>query len=137
MFENELFADFELRCNDDQTLKCHKCILAARSVVFWAMLSSDMQEAKEGFSEVPEFDSTVMKEVLRFIYCDRVEDLDTISKKLIFAAEYYDLEVLKEICIRNIIQNLSKENVVEVLLITEKISGCEELFKKCVVVVAR
>jgi speckle-type POZ protein len=137
MYQDETFADFSLTCSDGEVLKCHKFMLAARSPVFRTMLSIDMKEAKEGFVEVPDFGSVVMKEVLRFIYCDEVEDIVDIASSLIFAAEKYELEKLKKICIESMIENLSKENVIECLLITEKIPRCEKLYEECVDVILR
>jgi speckle-type POZ protein len=137
MFEDETFADFSLACSDDEVLKCHRFILAARSPVFRTMLSIDMKEAKERLVEVPDFGSVVMKELLRFIYRDEVGDISEIASSLVFAAEKYELEKLKKICIKSMIRNMSEENVIESLLITEKIAGCEELYEECVDVILR
>jgi speckle-type POZ protein len=137
MFEDESLADFELECNDGKTLKCHKFILAARSPVFRTMLSIDMKEAKEGFVDVLDFGSSVMKEVLRFVYRDDVGNIQHIARSLVFAAEKYELEKLKKICIESMIENLSKDNAIRSLLITEKIPGCEKLYEECVDVILR
>lgn len=132
MFEDEFFADFELKFEGGETLKCHKFILAARSPVCQKMLSSNMKEARQGFVEVSDFSFEEMKEVLRYIYCGSVEKLDKLASHLIFAGEKYDLVGLKEICIKEIIKNLSEENVLQALLIADRISGCEKLIKECV-----
>jgi speckle-type POZ protein len=137
MFEDESLADFELECNDGKTLKCHKFILAARSPVFRTMLSVDMKESREGFVIVPDLSSIVMKEVLRFMYCSTVENLDEVAKDLIFAAEKYELNKLKEICFDKINEGLSKANVIQTLHIANKISESEELFEKCARLIAR
>jgi speckle-type POZ protein len=118
-------------------LKAHKNILAARSPVLYAMLSGDMQEAQEDFVRVPDFDSKVMKEVLRFIYCTQVENLDHISRDLIYAAEKFHIEELKEICMSNIIETLSTENVVDSLMISERLSNTKKIFVKCLDVIDR
>lgn len=136
MYEDELLKDFELRCSDRKNLKCHKTILATQSPVFYAMLTNDLQEAREGFAEVPDFDSVLMTQVLRFIYCLPVENLDTIAEELIFASEFYDLDDLKKECIESIAGNLTSDNVIETLLISDKISGSQKLFQECITVVA-
>lgn len=135
MYEKELFTDFEFRCNDGVTLKCHKSVLAARSPVFEAMLSNDMEEARQGFAEVPDYDSKLMKEFLRFIYCGSVQGIKNFAKDLIFLADKYDLESLKEICITQLVKDLSKENVINNLQIVDKIGSCIRLFEECIGVI--
>lgn len=125
-------ADFELKTKDNETLKAHRSIIAARSPVFFKMLTSDMEEAKQGWANVPDFDSIVMKEVLRFIYCNEVRDLNKIDYDLIFAAEKYQLDELKEICIDSMIAQLSSENVLKFAVIADHISKASKLFNSCV-----
>lgn len=133
MLEDELFADFKLLTNDGKTLKAHRSILAARSPMFYAMLSTDMQESQQGSTDVPDFDSTTMKEVLRFIYSNKVDNFD--DPVLVFAAEKYQLEELKQLCIENLQKTLSVKNVVESLVISDKISNAKKLYEKCLDVV--
>lgn len=137
MFECELFNDFELRTNDGKVLKAHKVILVARSPVFFAMLTTDMQESKENSTNVPDFDSMIMNEVLRFIYCNQVKNLKEIAHDLIYAAEKYQIEGLKAICLDSITSTLNVGNVIESLVISERVSKTGELFHKCVDLIVR
>lgn len=98
MFESETFSDFELISKDGKVLKAHKAVLASRSPVFFSMLNIDMEEAERGSVNVPDVDKKTLKELLRFIYCNEVEGLNEISRKLIFAAEKYELKSLKTLC---------------------------------------
>jgi hypothetical protein len=132
MFEESLFTDFELKFNDGGSLLCHKSILVSRSPVFNAMITNDMTESRQGFAEITDFDFNIMRQILRFIYCGEVESMDKIARDLIFAAEKYQLDELKEMCKENILMNLSDINVVEVLQIADKIPDCESLFEKAV-----
>lgn len=131
MFGDESFVDFELHMSDQKVLKTHKVVLAARSPVFYAMLKNDMQEAKEGSVNVPDFDSELMKEVLRYIYYNQVENLEEIAEKLIFAAEKYNIEGLKKMCIDHIITSLTTENLIKALIIADQISDSSKLFDEC------
>lgn len=131
MFDNELFADFMVKCNDGEILKAHKVILAARSPVFYAMLNNNMKESNEGFVEIADFGSRTVKEVLRFIYCGKVQDLKMAARSLIHAAEKYELEELKEMCIDNIIEELSTINVLKCFQIANFISNGEKLSDEC------
>jgi speckle-type POZ protein len=132
MFNDSTFTDFELKCSDGKVLKAHKVILVARSPVFHAILLNDMKEAQQGFAEVFDFDSTVMKEVLRFIYSNQVEGLEKISNRLIFAAEKFQLEGLKEMCIDNIVANLSPKNVLRCLRLADRVSNSKKLVAGCI-----
>lgn len=137
MFENELFVDFALQTNDGQVLRAHKVILSARSPVFFAMLTSNMREAHQSVVLVPDFDSRVMLEVLRYIYVNEVQSLNEISRELVFAAEKYQILALKEICLVNILQSLRISNVVESFLIADRVSNAGKLFSKCVEIIMR
>lgn len=131
MFDASLFTDFELKCSDGKTLKAHKSILAARSPMFHAMLTTDMQESKNGSTEVPDFDSTTMKELLRFIYCNKVEGLKEKASKLAFAAEKYQIEELKQMCVESLAHSLTLQNVVEFIVIANSLSNATKLYNKC------
>jgi BTB/POZ domain len=76
-----------------------------------------------------------MREVLRFIYCGFVFDLDEMSQDLVFAAEKYELEGLKKICIDNMISMLSSANVLQFITIANSISNAERLLEDCMEVV--
>lgn len=132
MFDNELFADFMLVTCDLVTLKAHKVVLSARSPVFYAMLTSDMQEAAAGVANIRDFDSRVMKEVLRFIYYAEVQNMDKIARDLVFAAEKYQLDMLKEMCLENIRKNLKVRNLTCAFLISDRVSNASKLYVDCV-----
>lgn len=132
LFESGTISDFELHMNDDKTLKAHKAILVARSPVFFKMLTTDMQEANKSSVDVPDFDSKTMKELLRFIYCNEVENLKLVAFTLIYAAEKYEIVKLKKICCDDIISKLSAENVVDALIIADRVSDMEKLFHQCI-----
>ncbi len=82
--------DFKLKCkasnddstNEDDTLSCHKVILAARSPVFRAMFEHDgTAEAKEDCAEIKDVTTDTMKKLLDFVYTDKVLYLVTLSFK--------------------------------------------------------
>lgn len=137
MLLDETFTDFQLKTNDGEVLKAHKVVLATRSPVFHAMLTKDMQEAREGCANVPDFDSKIMKEILRFIYCHDVGSVDEIARDLIYAAEKYQLDELKKICLASIIKLLSIENVVGALVISDQVSEAVYLNEKCLDLIIR
>lgn len=131
MLENEALSDFQLETSDGVVLKAHKVILAARSPVFFTMLTTDMEEKLKGSANVPDFNSIVMKEILSFIYCNEVNNLDDIVFDLIYAAEKYQIKELKKLCLQHIASMLHVENVVNALIIVNLVSEADELFDEC------
>ncbi|CRK98230.1 CLUMA_CG011593, isoform A [Clunio marinus] len=135
MFESKLFTDFEIKCNDEESLYVHRVILAAKSPVFMAMMTNDMEEAAENCVTLHDVDSVTMKELLRYIYCETVENIDAMAPKLIYEAEKYHLDNLKMMCKNSLISNLSIDNVLDNLIIASRLSCVKDLFEKCVDVI--
>lgn len=134
MFDDNLFTDFTLTTNDGEAFTAHKIVLAARSPVFLAMLTTDMQESKKSAVNVPDFDSETICELLRFIYYYEVEDLENVAHKLIYAVEKYQIEDedLKKMCVDSIVSSLTTENVLNSLIISCRVSETDNLFDECV-----
>jgi len=131
MFESSDFSDFELTSSDDVVFNVHKNILSVRSPVFFAMLSNEMKEAKLNAAKIPNIDGVTLKQLLRFIYCNRVENLPEVAEELMQAAEQYQLDKLKQQCCDSLIESLSLENVIVRYIIADHISNADVLFDKC------
>lgn len=137
LFENNDFTDFELKTSDGAVLKVHKCVLATRSPVFYAMLKTDMKEIQTGSADVPDISLKVMKELLRYIYCGEVENVQELASELVYAAEKYQLKALKKICLQELISSLDVGVVIESLTIAHQVTDASELFDKCLEVITR
>jgi len=131
MFDTSAFSDFKLKSSDDEVFNVHKSVLSVRSPVFFAMLSNEMKEAKENAVKIPNMDSVTLNELLRFIYCNRVEDLPEVAEELVQAAEQYQLETLKKLCCESLIESLAVDNVIARYQIADHISDASQLFQKC------
>jgi hypothetical protein len=94
-----------------------------------------MKEAATNNVEIDDVDSETMWELLRFIYCGEVRGFKEIAKDLIYAAEKYEVDALKENCIEELVMNVTEENVIETLIIADRISGTEKLLKACIPIV--
>jgi len=131
MLETSAFSDFELKSSDDVVFNVHKSVLSVRSPVFFAMLSNEMKEAKLNAAKIQNIDGITLKELLHFIYCNRVENLPKVAEELIQAAEQYQLDKLKKLCFESLIESLSVENVIARFQISDQISDASLLFDKC------
>lgn len=118
--------------NDGETLKAHKSVLVQHSPVFAMMLTHVTQEATNNSVQVTDFDSTTMKELLRFVHSSVVENLDSVAFDLVVAAEKYQIDKLKEICCRWIFDKLTDETIFEALFLATRLCDMDKMFKKCV-----
>ncbi|KAJ8664296.1 hypothetical protein QAD02_005958 [Eretmocerus hayati] len=75
VMDNPKFSDFTL-CTPKSEFKVHKVILMARSPVFAAMFEQNMKENQENYAKITDIDDDVLKEVLRYMYCAKVEHMD-------------------------------------------------------------
>ncbi|OXU30554.1 hypothetical protein TSAR_003058 [Trichomalopsis sarcophagae] len=84
------------------------------------MFQTDMWEKKENVVEVDDMKPEFMEDVLNFIYTDNIDfDLVQITD-LLAAADKYQIEGLRIVCLEAIVSGLSIENVVEVIAITDR-----------------
>jgi speckle-type POZ protein len=137
MLESGDFSDLKIQTNDGVVFNVHKTILSARSSVFLKMLTSNMKEAATNTVEIEDIDSKTMQEFLRFIYCEEFKDFKAVSNDLLYAAEKYEVNQLKEICIEELAANVSAENVIETLILADRINGAEKLVKDCIPIVQK
>lgn len=131
MLDEELLTDFEIITSDRQTIKVHKTILAARSPVFLAMLTSDLEETNTSQVTIKDVNAATMRELLRFVYGNEIENLDDISHDLVIAADKYHIEQLKRICLSSVTLSLSSANVFEALEIAGSVADTGVLENLC------
>jgi uncharacterized protein Yka (UPF0111/DUF47 family) len=63
--------------------------------------------------------------------------MEELAGELIYAAERYEVDELKDKCIKELFKNVSEENVVDMLIIADQISGSDKLLNRCVLFVSR
>ncbi|XP_033208051.1 speckle-type POZ protein-like B [Belonocnema kinseyi] len=118
--EGGQYCDVRITCGD-MKFNAHKLILSARSSVFKEIFKTDMKVSKviEITSDV---EADIMDHLLRFIYSDSVNNLETgEAEKLLAAANTYMLENLKVICMKEISKSVTDiEKAFEILAIAEK-----------------
>nr|XP_042895589.1 speckle-type POZ protein-like [Parasteatoda tepidariorum] len=123
LFRNKHLSDVKLRV-DGETLEAHKNILVARSPVFAVMFDhQDMAEARRGIVDIVDIDAHIMKSFLEFLYTDGVDEMDyEIAAKLLMAAEKYQILLLKEKCAMFLKNEMSEENVCEILSLADAVN---------------
>ena len=126
-------SDIQIKCGD-KTFDAHQLILSAWSPVFRGMFQAEMKEKESGMVEIQDLDSTVMLEMLKFIYTGRcrISDEDPEPKvvvDLLEAADKYQVIVLKKMCEEVMIKILRPNMSLQILAYAD-MYGAEELKKQ-------
>lgn len=131
MFDTMKGSDVVIEGIDGVKLNAHKAFLMARSSTFDKMFATEMTEKETGNVMVKDFDSIVLAELLRFIYYNEVVNMEEVDTDLFKAAMRYEVKELPEMCLRSIVDNIHKKDILEVIELAD-IYGLTELFKSSV-----
>ncbi|KAA0201806.1 hypothetical protein HAZT_HAZT011536 [Hyalella azteca] len=118
LFDSQRYCDVTLAVGARE-FQAHKALLAARSPVFAAMFSHEMEERKHNRVEIMDVEPEVLHEMLRFIYTGKSNNLTRMADDLLAAADKYALDRLKVMCEEALCTNLSTENVADVLILAD------------------
>jgi hypothetical protein len=112
MLCDETFSDFTFVVQGT-AFDVHKVVLANASLVFRSLFQSEMEELN--VCKVEHIDKDTFWRLLLFIYCGMVEkELGNKAIKLYKAAYYYEIDDLKEICLREMTNVLTIENALKI-----------------------
>ena len=137
MFNNKEFSDLEIEC-EGEFFNCHKAVLSTRSDYFRAMFQADMTENRINKVSIKDIDSEVFREMLHFIYtgATNINVLKEKPRKLLAAANMYQLDLLKSICEDHLCSNLQINNAIENLVFGDS-HQANGLRRKAMKVIAR
>jgi speckle-type POZ protein len=114
----------------------HRCVLAARSIVFKAELFGPMKEgATDTVVSVKDMEPKVFRLLLGFMYSDSVPNIEEDEEEfmwqhLLVAADKYDLPRLRLICEQNLCKYITSATVSTILESAEK-HHCQGLKDAC------
>lgn len=95
------------------------------------MFTVDMEGKEHRSAVLEDITSDVLKVVLRFIYKGHVIILEyKFAKEVLYAANKFSIEGLRILCSDKLISLLNKENVLECLLLADKL-GVQKLEGRC------
>ena len=86
LFESQRSSDVTLSVGGRE-FQAHKALLAARSPVFAAMFEHEMEERKHNRVDITDVDHEVLREMLRFIYTGKTNNLEKMADDLLAAAD--------------------------------------------------
>ncbi|OXU31024.1 hypothetical protein TSAR_014201 [Trichomalopsis sarcophagae] len=110
---DELYCDVTLISAEGKELRAHKAVLSAGSDYFASMFKHDMIENKKNLVTIEDLDHDTIKELLRFIYAGKVENLEKVAKSLYVAADKWRIEELMNLCSDYFCRTLSLSNAVD------------------------
>lgn len=119
LYSTMKFSDLIIKSSDGVELKAHKAILCTKSDVFDAMFSSEMRESLSGIVSCIDLDAKVLSELIRFVYCNKVEGLENVDIELYGVARRYQIEKLDEICLQSIYKRLDEKNALEIAMFAD------------------
>ncbi|XP_043288340.1 TD and POZ domain-containing protein 3-like [Venturia canescens] len=128
LFGDKKFCDVTL-VFDNEEIPAHKSVLAAHSEVFQAMFSSRMTENEENRVTIVDIDAKLFREFLNYLYTGQVNNLKDSVEEMIMVADKYQVTELKEMCANFMLKNLNTKNVVQYILIADKLC-CNKLKKE-------
>ncbi|XP_078150163.1 BTB/POZ and MATH domain-containing protein 2-like [Carex rostrata] len=108
-----------------KSFHANKCILAASSSVFEALLFGQMKESKKKRLKITDMEASVFEAVLHFIYNDTLPEIDkdadtVMTQHLLVAADRYLLERLRFTCEQKLCTNLDTSTVGTTLALAEQ-----------------
>ena len=92
--------DVTFKTSDGGSVSAHRVIVAAGSPVFHAMLYGNMKESNQKEIELPNIDSSTLKDMFHFIYTGQVQGSIIMCLNLLPAADYFGVGALKAVCFR-------------------------------------
>ncbi|CAL1284128.1 unnamed protein product [Larinioides sclopetarius] len=120
LYKDQILSDIQLK-TINKAFPAHKSILCARSPVFRAMLTTNMKEKMMNCIQVDDLDESTIEQFLHFLYSGILEDLQWESAlKLYYAADKYQVQQLKDICVSFLVTRLNRHNLSDLLILADR-----------------
>lgn len=136
IFQNGNLSDVVLKV-EDQEFKSHRCVLAARSPVFMAMMTHDTKENNSGVVDIQDVDHITFSSFLEYLYTGNIEAImPENAEKLYTVADKYQVHELKKACMNYMRKNISVDNFCDILTLSllheekDLIDSCTQVFIK-------
>uniref|UniRef100_A0A5S6QEG8 BTB domain-containing protein n=1 Tax=Trichuris muris TaxID=70415 RepID=A0A5S6QEG8_TRIMR len=130
LYEKGTYTDFSI-CVGGTIIRTHRCILAARSKVFAAMLVHGTEESRKRTLEISDFEPDVIQELIHFIYTGYSNRIDELGADLLTAADKYNLEDLKLHCEKALVRAINTQNACALLALADS-HMASSLYRACV-----
>uniref|UniRef100_R7WAW9 Speckle-type POZ protein-like protein n=1 Tax=Aegilops tauschii TaxID=37682 RepID=R7WAW9_AEGTA len=131
--------------------RAHRLVLAMRSPVFATELFGDAKESTTSRIRIDDIDASTFRAMIRFIYTDELpmkpinhvesrsplnnnfkEEYMSLARKLLVAADRYDLERLRLMCENILSECINVATVMKTLLLVRGRQRCYQLQDSCI-----
>lgn len=131
------FSDFTIKSGNEK-FSCHKAVLANRSDVFARFFSSGgWIESEKNTFRLDSHEPAIVKQMLEFIYTDKLPDGTACSLELMILADQFNLKDLIHLCEEELSKLVSRSNAIRILNIADKVAEAKRLKSYVVKVVAK
>lgn len=111
LLDNQMFSDIRFIV-EEKPIYAHRCILYARAEYFRNMFDSQMRETLEMDIPIPDVSYTVFRAVLEYIYSGGAKVTNgRMAIDLLKAADMFQIEGLRNLCVEKVEQAVTIENV--------------------------
>ena len=115
--------DIQVVC-EGRNIPCLSWILEARSKVFEAMLQHDTLEKKTRIIQISDLRFEVAETFIRYLHSDdAAEKVTDMADELLKAADKYDVEGLKSVCEKSLMDTIESDNVIVILILAEQFNA--------------
>lgn len=114
-------------CTHSRSFPVYKAILCAQSGKFRKMITENMTETNSGVIKITDLlkDETVSK-LLMYLHTSILDYLDcALAKELLWAAHEFQIEALKLVCSKYLMETLDTSNVCEILQLADHLRDQE------------
>jgi len=127
LLDDDTLADFEI-VSGSEVFPCHKSILANQSDVFATVMnSSSWEENKNNQYPIDGHDPKIVKQMIHFIYTNRLPDGVKCSPQLLLIADRFRLKGLIQFCKTKLSKSLTTTNAIQVLDAADKVPDAASL----------
>jgi len=131
--ESEEYCDTLVDCasQDEEPFKANSLLIKTRSPKLGAMLQKHKDPKSENIKyklDLSVLSYDLVKELLRYIYTDKVDNTNEHASKLLPLSTRFNLPGLTALCERTLLESMTPTNVPNILLIADQY-GCENLRK--------
>jgi len=113
-------SDFIIECMDKKEVHCHSHLLVAASEYFQNMFATNSQESQDGRVFIRDLKKETCDVILKYIYTGEL-DVKQATLDLYKQANYLRLIELRDLCSNYLVNNLTTENCVDVIVQADRI----------------
>ena len=118
------FTDFTLK-SQDKVIECHRAVIAVNSPVLKAMLKSQMKETTQKQIELNNISPPAMDKLVEYMYTGKARIRKENLKDVVEAADFLQMNELKQMCIYKVPAVLQPNNVTSWLDLSDKMNLTE------------